>query len=68
MPLTRRQSEILGYLQRHIQDQGYAPSFEEIAEEVAILAGIQKGEEDADAGRTIPHDEVKKRLQTWLSK
>jgi predicted transcriptional regulator len=43
-------------------------SFEEIAEEVAILAGIQKGEEDADAGRTIPHDEVKKRLQTWLSK
>ena len=32
MPLTRRQSEILTYLQRHIQDQGYAPSFEEIAE------------------------------------
>jgi predicted transcriptional regulator len=43
-------------------------SFEEIAEEVAILAAIRKGEEDADAGRTIPHDEVKKRLQTWMSK
>jgi repressor LexA len=33
MPLTKRQSEILSYLQGHIQDQGYAPSFEEIAEQ-----------------------------------
>ena len=33
MPLTKRQSEILGYLQRHINGQGYAPSFEEIAEQ-----------------------------------
>jgi repressor LexA len=32
MPLTKRQSEILGYLQTHINGQGYAPSFEEIAE------------------------------------
>ncbi len=32
MPLTKRQSEILSYLQTHINGQGYAPSFEEIAE------------------------------------
>jgi|SRR5687767_8595026 repressor LexA len=32
MPLTKRQSEILAYLESHIADQGYAPSFEEIAE------------------------------------
>lgn len=32
MPLTKRQSEILAYLQQHIQDHGFAPSFEEIAE------------------------------------
>jgi repressor LexA len=32
MPLTRRQSDILAYLQSHITDNGYAPSFEEIAE------------------------------------
>ena len=37
-------------------------SFEEIAEEIAILAAIQKGERDADAGRTVSHDDVKKRL------
>ncbi len=32
MPLTRRQREILDYLTRHIDEHGYAPSFEEIAE------------------------------------
>jgi repressor LexA len=32
MPLTKRQSEILKYLQEHIRDRAYAPSFEEIAE------------------------------------
>jgi repressor LexA len=32
MPLTKRQSEILRYLQEHIRERGYAPSFEEIAE------------------------------------
>ena len=33
MPLTKRQSEILTYLQGHIKERGYAPSFEEIAEQ-----------------------------------
>lgn len=33
MPLTKRQSEILAYLQAHIAEHGYAPSFEEIAEQ-----------------------------------
>jgi repressor LexA len=32
VPLTKRQSEILKYLQEHIRDRGYAPSFEELAE------------------------------------
>jgi len=31
MPLTRRQREILTYLQEYADDRGYAPSFEEIA-------------------------------------
>jgi len=33
MPLTKRQKEILDYIESFIQDRGYAPSFEEIAEE-----------------------------------
>ncbi len=31
MPLTRRQREILDFISSHISEQGYAPSFEEIA-------------------------------------
>lgn len=32
MPLTKRQSEILEYLRVYIEEQGFAPSFEELAE------------------------------------
>ena len=32
MPLTKRQKEILDYIESFIEDLGYAPSFEEIAE------------------------------------
>lgn len=32
MPLTKRQKQILDYIEGFIEDQGYAPSFEEIAE------------------------------------
>jgi repressor LexA len=32
MPLTKRQKEILDYVSSFIDDRGYAPSFEEIAE------------------------------------
>ena len=32
MPLTKRQKEILDYIQGFIAERGYAPSFEEIAE------------------------------------
>jgi repressor LexA len=36
MPLTRRQKQVLEYLERHILQHGYAPSFEEIAEEFSF--------------------------------
>jgi predicted transcriptional regulator len=37
-------------------------SFEEILEQIAILADIHRGEAAADAGQVIAHDEVKKRI------
>ena len=43
-------------------------SLDEIAERIAILAAIRKGEQDADAGRTIPHEEVMRQMKTWISK
>jgi predicted transcriptional regulator len=42
-------------------------SFEEIIEQITILAAIRRGEEAADAGRVIPHEEVKKRMARWIS-
>jgi predicted transcriptional regulator len=37
----------------------------QIAEEIAILAAIERGEEDIAAGRTISHEEVVKRVRPW---
>ena len=36
MPLTRRQKQIVDYLGDYIQRNGYAPSFEEIAEQFSV--------------------------------
>ncbi len=43
-------------------------SLEEIAERIAILAAIRKGEQDADAGRTISHEELMRQMKSWISK
>lgn len=40
-------------------------SREEILEELAILAAIRQGEEAADAGQVISHEEMKKRAKSW---
>ena len=37
-------------------------SFDEIVNELAILAAIRRAEEAADAGKVISPDELKKRL------
>lgn len=38
-------------------------TFEDILEHIAILAAIRRGEEAADAGRVISHEEVKNGLR-----
>ena len=43
-------------------------SMEEIVEQLAIFAAIRRGEEAADAGDVISHEEVKKRLASWITK
>ena len=45
-----------------------AATLEQISEEIAILAAIRKGEEAADAGRVTPHEQVRQKLASWLSK
>jgi predicted transcriptional regulator len=43
-------------------------SLDVIAERVEFLAAIRKGLGQIERGQTIPHDEVKRQLATWLSK
>lgn len=40
----------------------------DIEERVRFLGAIDKGMADIKAGRTVPHNEVKKSLKKWLSK
>ena len=50
-----------------VQRMAETATLEEISETVAILAAIRRGEAAADAGRVIPHDEVKRRSAAWTS-
>jgi predicted transcriptional regulator len=43
-------------------------SLREIVERIEFLAAIQKGIDQLDHGESIPHDEVKRQLATWLAK
>jgi len=44
---------------RELSDEA---TLEEILEQIAILAAIRRGEDAADAGRVVSHEEIKKRL------
>ena len=43
-------------------------SVDDIIEHLTILAALRRAEEEIDAGRGVPHDEVKKRIASWLTK
>ena len=43
-------------------------SMQSIVERVEFLAAIRKGLEQVEHGETIPHEEVKRQLATWLAK
>ena len=43
-------------------------SMEVFSRRLEFLAAIRKGLDQADHGETVPHDEVKRQLASWLSK
>ncbi|HEV3237862.1 MAG TPA: hypothetical protein VGZ25_12785 [Gemmataceae bacterium] len=43
-------------------------TFDEILEEVAMLAALRRGLDDANAGRVITNEEMKRRIAQWTSK
>ena len=42
-------------------------SLEEIAERIKFMAAVQKGLDQLDKGKGIPHNEIKKQLASWLT-
>jgi predicted transcriptional regulator len=55
---------VLDSIQRLPEDA----SLEVISERVEFLAALNKGLDQIERGQTIPHDEVKRQLASWLSK
>jgi predicted transcriptional regulator len=43
-------------------------SIDEIMEELYFKLQVNRGLQELDEGRGIPHEEVEKRMQQWLSK
>ena len=48
-----------------IQQQPADSSGEEIIRELAFHVMVQRGLADADAGRSIPNEEMGRRIRTW---
>jgi len=44
------------------------PETEEVEVDEETLAAIDRGIEDADAGRTIPLEQVREMIPQWISK
>ena len=42
-------------------------TLEEIAERIEFMAAVQKGLDQLDRGKGIPHDDVKGQLAAWLT-
>jgi predicted transcriptional regulator len=40
-------------------------SYDEILRELAYARMIQCGLQDADAGRTLPNDEIERKVESW---
>ncbi|OHE79048.1 MAG: hypothetical protein A2107_14315 [Verrucomicrobia bacterium GWF2_62_7] len=40
----------------------------QIRGEIEFLAAIRKGEEEADRGEVIPHEQVKEDFRSWTTK
>lgn len=48
------------------QDLPDDASLEDAMERILLLAKIERGIQQADAGQTIPHEQVKEKMAKWL--
>jgi predicted transcriptional regulator len=50
-----------------LQDQPDDSSYDELLRELAFARMIDRGLADSDAGKTISHEEMGRRIKTWHS-
>lgn len=43
-------------------------SFQELEQEVKIVAALEAAEEDVRSGRVVSHEEAKRRFAKWISR
>lgn len=54
-------------MSRIIEAQPEDSSYEEILRELAFARMVEQGLADSDGGKTIPSDEMQKRIRSWRS-
>ena len=50
-----------------IGDQPDDSSYDEILRELAFVRMMERGLSDSEAGRTVSHEEMGRRIRTWQS-
>ena len=48
-----------------VEDQPEDSSYDEILHELAFVRMVERGIADADAGRVVPHEEIRRRIDSW---
>ena len=54
-------------IRKLLEQQPDDSSYDEILSELALHRMIEKGLEDADAGRTLSHEEMGRRIDSWAT-
>jgi uncharacterized glyoxalase superfamily metalloenzyme YdcJ len=62
---VKNMSAVKDIMIKVIQEQPEDSDFDEILRELAFVKMVNRGLADSDAGRTVSHEEIEKRMQAW---
>ena len=63
--MTTAEPSAKDQMRRILEEQPDDSSYEEILRELAFHRMIDRGLKDSDSGRTISHDEMGRRIDSW---
>ena len=67
MKEVSRMSSVKDQILQIIGDQPDDSSYDEILRELAFVRMVERGLSDSEAGRTVSHEEMGRRIRTWQS-